>query len=90
MRENRIAIEDYDQDIPAGWYTVEFWDESGESAVYTGDSIEAYFFDPSYYCSNLVKCGIASCLVMPAEEWNGTSEIPCKSLVYKGIILENW
>ena len=68
MRENRIAIEDYDQDIPAGWYTVEFWDESGESAVYTGDSIEAYFFDPSYYCSNLVKCGIASCLVMPAEE----------------------
>ena len=78
MRENGIAIEDYAQDIPAGWYTVEFWDDSmcwndkgkatGESAVYTGDSIEAYFFDPSTYCSNLAKCGIASCLVMPAEE----------------------
>jgi len=78
MRENGIAIEDYHETIPAGWYTVEFWDDTecwdnkgestGESAVYTGDSIEAYFFDPSTYCSNLAKCGIASCLVMPAEE----------------------
>ena len=67
MRENGIAIEDYHAPIPAGWYTVEFWDESGESSVYTGDSIEAYFTDPSTYCSNLAKCGIASCLVMPVE-----------------------
>ena len=66
MRENGIAIEDYNEPIPAGWYTVEFWDESGGSAVCT-DSIEAYFLDPSTYCSNLVKCGIASCLVMPIE-----------------------
>ena len=66
MRENGIAIEDYNHPIPAGWYTVEFWDESVEPAVYT-DSIEAYFLDPSTYCSNLAKCGIASCLVMPVE-----------------------
>ena len=27
MRENGIAIEDYHDPIPAGWYTVEFWEE---------------------------------------------------------------
>ena len=54
---------DDDDRIPAGWFEVEFWDDTVDSetpAVYSGDSVKAYFYDLKTYCENLAKCGIAT------------------------------